>query len=119
MFAEAYYNTSPGTTSDIRAKNSIQSYSNNYEIFFDLLKPRIFKYNSDKKELNHFGFIAQDILNSMQKSKIKENGIISINPMTNLYSIKYSEFISLNTWQIQKLKKRVAELEQEIKEIKQ
>ena len=33
-------------------------------------------------------------------------------------SIRYTEFIPLNTWEIQKLKARVAELEKEIKELK-
>nr|DAZ72819.1 MAG TPA: Receptor recognition protein, Long tail, Helical sandwich, Tail fiber [Caudoviricetes sp.] len=33
--------------------------------------------------------------------------------------MRYEEFIALNTWQIQKLKQRVTELENEIKEIKQ
>lgn len=36
-----------------------------------------------------------------------------------VWILRRDEFVALNTWQIQKLKTRVTELENEIKEIKQ
>ena len=72
----------------------------------------------------HSGFISQQVEESLTKAAISTQdfaGFVKINTnLTNeIYALRYEEFIALNTWQIQKLKTRVAELENEIKEIKQ
>jgi hypothetical protein len=45
-------------------------------------------------------------------------GLVTLYPNTEKeeWYLRYSEFIALNTWQIQKLKARVAELENVLRE---
>lgn len=108
-------------TSDISQKNSIVSLPNSYSSFFDDLQPKIFKYNNGTSGRFHLGFIAQEVEQGLINNNINVDEFAGLcqNTENKLWSIRYDEFIALNTWQIQKLKKRVAELEQEIKEIKQ
>lgn len=107
--------------SDRRLKNNITTLSKQYDIFFDNLIPTSFCYNSEQTNQKHIGFIAQDIQTSMQKANFIQNelSICSKTDREDYLGLRYEEFIALNTWQIQMLKSRVAELEKEIKEIKQ
>jgi hypothetical protein len=43
--------------SDIRYKNSITSFDERYEAFFDQIKPRIYNLNYNNSQ-RHYGFIA-------------------------------------------------------------
>ena len=45
--------------------------------------------------------------------------LVTKNDDEGQWYLRRDEFIALNTWQIQKLKARVTELENEIKELKQ
>lgn len=112
------------TWSDINKKNSIGFINNSYEIFFDNLKPKIFKYNEGTSDRFHTGFIAQEVQQALNIANISTQDFAGLvihcrNTDSELWGLRYEEFISLNTWQIQKLKTRVTELENEIKEIKQ
>lgn len=115
---------SSGTNSDKRLKNSIINISEQYSIFFDHLIPVTYKYNDGTSNRLHTGFIAQDVEEALNKASISTQdfaGIILLDKDTENehWALRYEEFIALNTWQIQKLKTRVIELENEIKEIKQ
>lgn len=68
-----------------------------------------------------FGYIAQDILKTLNEFGLDDSAIVwqDFTRKPNYYQVIKEEFIALNTWQIQKLKTRVTELENEIKEIKQ
>lgn len=119
VFADWYDIITNGSGSDERLKDNILELSEKYDIFFNSLKPKTFSFKPESNQgdpnLTHFGFIAQDVLESCQSNNIK----LSLIYNTDFYKLRYNEFIALNTWQIQKLKARVTELEQEIKEIKQ
>jgi|GEM_PF-4128488 len=104
------------TSSDKALKNSIKSISENHSKLFDKLKPVTYKLKSDKSEKTRFGLIAQDV-----EKAIKQAGI---DPKTlNLFhdgqtkkgrstkSLNYTELISMCVNEIQKLKKRVSELD--------
>lgn len=106
--------------SDRNAKNSIISIPDNYSILFDDLKPILFKYNNGTSNRFHSGFIAQDVEESMAKAQIDSSGFAALIKDYNLegypeYGLRYEEFIALNTYEIQKLKARVAELEAMVK----
>lgn len=108
------------TTSDQKSKKLIQLIPEKFNNFFDLLKPSQYKYKDGTSDRYHIGFIAQEIEQSLNKSNISTKNFAGLIIDNNKnYYLRYSEFIALNTWQIQKLKQRVTELENEIKEIKQ
>lgn len=112
------------SSSDLRLKNSIKDLSSlYYQDFFDNLKPKSFKYNKGDKNI-HIGFIAQEVNQALKDNNLNVQDFafseLAGRPGEEPYwTLRYEEFIALNTWQIQKLKQRVTELENEIKEIKQ
>lgn len=114
--------------SDRRLKNSINYNFDRYEDFFMHLKPATFKYNNGKGGRFHSGFIAQDVekaLKSAGLSTVDFAGLV-ITPVEevneadgitdNYYKLRYGEFISLNTYMIQKLCRRIEELENKLNE---
>ena len=106
------------TTSDARLKNSISELSHKYETFFDHIKPVSYKFNNGSSGRFHTGFIAQEIEGALSKSGLSTQDFAGLCIDETSYSLRYEEFIALNTSQIQKLKARVAALEKEIKELK-
>jgi hypothetical protein len=107
-------------TSDRRLKNSVQALSPKLDLLYDQLKPVSYKFNEGTSDRQHFGFIAQDIQQSLAELNIdsKDFAPLCIPKEEDAYmSIRYTEFISLNTAQIQKLKKRVAEQDNRIEEL--
>ena len=113
------------TSSDRSVKNSIELYSSKYSILFDNLNPIRYKYNNGTSNRYHTGFIAQQveeaILNSDLTTQDFAGFVRSTETEIDLTTgeeiqvercyLRYEEFIALNTNEIQKLKKRVTELE--------
>lgn len=109
--------------SDIRYKNSIEALSQKYDTFFDKIKPVRYKYNEGTSKRYHTGFIAQDLVSSLEECELTTHDFAGVlldkqNTENSRWYLRRDEFVALNTWQIQKLKKRVSELELELKEIK-
>lgn len=108
-------------TSDKRLKNNI-SYNNiiYYKNFFLDLKPVEFEFNNkNKKEL---GFIAQDVLKSLNDYNLNNTNIVSnfINQETKEYlSLNYNSIFTLNTYMLQEAYKEIDLLKQEIQELKE
>lgn len=126
----SYTNGSSGSLSDINQKNSIEELNANFDTLFDKIEPIRYKYNKGTSNRYHLGYIAQQIEQSILDSALTEKDaalVIDIQDHdesgnileTSTKYLRYEEFIALNTWQIQKLKARVNELKNEIKEIKQ
>lgn len=113
------------TASDMRLKHNIETFDDRYEMFFDNLIPKRYKYNNGTSNRYHTGFIAQEVLVALDNSNISTQEFAGIMMQAaapgeeRYYHLRKEEFVSLNTWQIQKLKSRVTILENEIKEIKQ
>lgn len=109
--------------SDFNKKNTINKLTDKYENLFNLLIPVTYKYNNGTSDRLHTGFIAQDVENALTQSNLTSQDfaglVIDTNAETNevTYRLRYGEFVSLNTWQIQKLKARVLELENKILEL--
>ena len=120
VIAPNFYGVYNESTSDRNTKNTIETFDNSYDVFFDELQPCHFKYNDDSLGNIHFGFIAQDVEDSMIKNNIPSSACLTkFKEQVNggYYTISKPEFIALNTWQIQKLKARVAELEEKISKL--
>lgn len=111
--------TNLALNSDARLKNNIESFPDEYDIFFDMLKPKRYKYNDGLSNRYHTGYIAQEVVQSLEESGLSTLDFAAVMlryPGTDIerWQLRRDEFVSLNTWQIQKLKARVAELENKI-----
>ena len=113
--------TSVSVSSDDSVKHDINYNLDRYDSAYDELLPCAYKYDYGTSNRYHTGFIAQDV-----KKAIENNGLNTIdlaayveyvddeNRKYGQCGLRYEEFIALNTWQIQKLKKRVSTLEEQI-----
>ena len=119
------FGTSPSTTSsDINLKKDIEDLSSNYDVLFDNLKPVRFKYKDGNSSRFHTGLIAQDLQEAIKTAELTEKDVAAIvtvhdedqktHKKFEYLGIRYEELIALNIDQIQKLKKRVAELEEQL-----
>ena len=111
-----------GTWSDINVKNTISLLSSDYSILFDNLCPVTYKYNNGTSDRLHTGFIAQEVKEALDKANIDSKdfaGLVIINPDTEeeLWTLRYEEFIALNTNEIQKAKVRISELETRVSQL--
>lgn len=106
--------------SDINVKNSITDYDNKYDTFFDNLHPCKYKYNSGTSNRFHTGFIAQEIVESLEIAGLTTSDFAGVmhfqspDPDGSEWALRRDEFVALNTWQIQKVKHRIEELENKI-----
>ena len=116
------------TDSDANVKNSIDLIHDKYDLFYDNIVPRIYKYNNGTSNRYHTGFIYQEIEDAQNVAELSETDLaVLVNISTtdedgnaiNRKTVRYDEFIALNTWQIQKLKSRVLELEKRLKFVEQ
>lgn len=108
-------------TSDRNLKNSIEGLNDKYDDFFDRLSPVRFRFNNGASGRFHTGFVAQDVETAIESAGLSTDDAAlyvrltdndpSLDSPAVTYGLRYTEFISLNTWQIQKLKARVAKLE--------
>lgn len=125
-----YSQTSQITTSDRNLKDNITPLTDKHIKFFSLLQPVSFTFIDGTSGRTHIGFISQDVEDAMTKSgltdldfagfckKVKtieikdEDGNTRYeaekdehgNPVY-VYSLRYEEFIALNTFVIQNLQK--------------
>ena len=128
-----YSSVAISVSSDRNRKNSITYDLEAYDAVFDALKPAFYKYNDGTSGRLHGGFIAQDCEDAVLGAgltasdyalyckspvyKLDENGDETNEIEGYDYSVRYSEIVPLNTYEIQKLKKRVKELESRLEAI--
>lgn len=103
-------------TSDRNKKNTIQSLSDAHSYIFDSLKPVSYKFNVNNNNRTHTGFIAQDVKEAIENAGLTTQDFAAYceweeNDGEISCGLRYSEFVALCVDEIQKLKKRVAELE--------
>ena len=113
-------------TSDERIKNVQKINDNQLQTFYKNIKPIEYKFNND--DHYRYGFSAQQVEKSLLNAGYdidkyqlvsKDEGYIDKNTKVNDFrTLSYIDFIPLNTYMIQKLMKRVDDLESELKEIK-
>jgi hypothetical protein len=109
--------------SDRRLKANISHLEDEQmEIFYDNLIPSKFTLKSQQQAGGyHAGFIAQEVEEALKTAQLPVDYFAGLSRPINdkdTYSISYEEFVSLNTWQIQKLKPRMTAAEQEIEKLK-
>ena len=111
--------------SDERLKFNIAEYDDRVEVFYDALKPRSFYYKEANRSKGiHYGFIAQEVLKARDFASLGEQEFAGVYQLPgssaedSVWMLSKEEFISLNTWQIQKLKPRMTAAEQEIEKLK-
>lgn len=113
--------SSPIIRSDKNLKKDISYDFSKYEILFDQLKPAVYRLKKNGSNRIHTGFIAQDVESAMIESGLSSGDFAAYcesydnNHNVIHRSLRYEEFIALNTYEIQKLKKRVDELESMLK----
>ena len=137
-----YFVNQPNISSDQNKKEQIEPLSEKQMLFFDSLNPVQYKLKGDSHDRLHYGFIAQEVEQAMaavgisdmefggfcKDRKIQvvrqysEEGELIGEEEKKLeeyeYSLRYGEFIALNTAAIQALKKEVQKLKEEIKQLK-
>ena len=102
-------------------KNEIHNFDDRYDMFFDKLNPQLFKYNFESNLGYSMGFIWEDAKLSMDQCGLTENDLGSVHESPGTIGgkvLRKDDFVALNTWQIQKLKSRVDELEKKLSTIK-
>ena len=109
-----YAETGEAGTSDRNKKNSISYDLSRYDAFFDRLQPTIYKLNNGTSGRFHVGMIAQDVEKALADSGIPTSDFGGYIKMKDTYALRYGEFIGLLIDQVQKLKARVAELEERL-----
>ncbi len=131
---ETLYSESQVNTSDKRLKTDIQPIHKPVE-FIQSLQPREFQMASGKSGRKHFGFLAQDVEESLSSttgdagvlvkyannphlSDDKNNVIDFSDDTTFTYGLRYDEFIAPMVATIQDLYKQVDALKEEINELK-
>lgn len=112
------------TSSDKRLKNNISSDLDRYVPFFMRLQPSVYRFNSGRSGRFHTGFIAQEVEDALRDSGLSTQDFAGLVKCSGLddahskyadeYSLRYAEFISLNTYMIQRLYRRIDELEQKL-----
>ena len=124
MWRDVYTHNEPIVTSDANVKKDVVRDLTGYESFFNALSPCTYKFIDGESGRTHLGMISQDVekalvdcnISSMdfagfiKSPKKDEKGDIVDGEYA--YALRYGEFIPLLIWQVQKLKARVAELEE-------
>ena len=103
------------STRDI--KHEIHDFDDRYDVFFDKLNPQLFKYNFESDMGYSMGFIWEEAKESMNECGLSENDLGAIHESAGTIGGKVfrkDDFVALNTWQIQKLKNKVEELERKL-----
>lgn len=122
-------------TSDRKVKTDITNMSDAQEQLFNKLQPVTFKFNNGSSGRTHYGFVSQDVEDALIeigldskdfagfcKDLRTHNGEAVLDESGQKvydYSLRYSEFIALNTYMIQKLQAENAELKAELQELKE
>lgn len=122
--ADKVYADNLTSDSDRNKKNSIEYNMEKYENLFFKLKPTQFKFNKENEDVYHTGFISQDVEDAIVESGLSTQDFAAFvkeakedNNGQYDYYLRYNEFISLNTYMIQKLYKRIEELESKLKNL--
>ena len=132
---QLYAANSTISTSDRNKKKDIENMSDTQEDLFNQLKPVTYKMINGTSDRTHYGFVAQDVENALSSIgangkdfagfckdiRVDENGNKVLDENGNEiydYSLRYAEFVALNTYMIQKLQNEIAELKAEIRQLK-
>ena len=116
LYGTWYCNGSVINSSDRNTKNSIADIDEKYDTLFDGLRARLYRYNDGTSGRLHSGFVAQEVEEAMQAANVPTSDFAAFcvdgaGTDKERCGLRYEEFVSLNTWQIQKLKAHLQEVE--------
>lgn len=145
-YRTVYAVTGSINTSDRNKKKDIHPIDDKYMSLFDKLKPVSYQFIDGESGRTHVGFISQDIEESMKdiglssmdfagfcrdkkveseylynddgsiKERIEHDVLDKEGNPEYIYSLRYDEFIALNTMAIKRAEKRIDELERRLAE---
>ena len=116
-----YSSTGTVKTSDANKKHDIVPIDGKYSAMYDMLTPVSFKLNDGTSDRTHTGLTAQGMKAAMDACGIDVKDFAAYCSWTDLEGnescgIRYEELIALNIYEIQRLKARVKELEEKLKD---
>ena len=116
VWADIYAASGTINTSDREKKEAIVYGLYKLDGLLDKLEPCTFRFRDGTSGRSHAGFIAQDVEEALEELGLTTADFAGLvkSPREDGgydYFLRYNEFIPINTWEIQKLKARVAELE--------
>ena len=116
VWADIYAASGTINTSDREKKEAIVYGLYKLNGLLDKLEPCTFRFRDGASGRSHAGFIAQDVEAALEELGLTTADFAGLvkSPREDGgydYFLRYNEFIPINTWEIQKLKARVAELE--------
>ena len=112
-WSNIYAATGSITTSDAKDKKDISYDLSDYDGLFDQLKPVSYKLISGTSDRRHIGLVAQDVQSSLDSLGISTKDFAGIIINEDVYGLRYGEFIPLLIREIQALKSRVIDLEEQ------
>lgn len=111
-------------SSDRRIKNSISYDMEKYSGFFMSLKPSFYRFNKGSSQRFHIGFIAQDVEEALLNNGLETSDFAGFIRCAGAHDVhdqyldqcylRYSDFISLNTFMIQKLYREIEQLKEKL-----
>ena len=133
-WGQIYSSVSAISTSDRNKKMDITPISDKYLDFFALLQPVTYRFIDGASGRIHVGFISQDVEDAMVQVGLSDLDFAGFckdkaldaeeNPIlddrgdpTYIYSLRYEEFIAINTAVIQRLQAKFINLEQRLERI--
>ena len=116
VWADIYAASGTINTSDREKKEAIVYGLYKLDGLLDKLEPCTFRFMDGTSGRSHAGFIAQDVEEALEELGLTTADFAGLvkSPREDGgydYFLRYNEFIPINTWEIQKLKARVAKLE--------
>ena len=144
-WGQVYSSSSSISTSDRNMKKDIEPLSEKHIQFFTMLQPVSFQFKDGTSGRTHIGFISQDVEMAMEaceltsldfagfckdqkmKTVVKtvetEEGVKEIEEIVPvdgeyIYSLRYEEFIALNTYVIQRQHTQINEMHTELDMLK-
>ena len=116
VWADIYAASGTINTSDREKKEAIVYGLYKLDGLLDKLEPCTFRFRGGASGRSHAGFIAQDVEEALEELGLTTEDFAGLvkSPREDGgydYFLRYNEFIPINTWEIQKLKARVAKLE--------
>ena len=116
VWADIYAASGTINTSDREKKEAIVYGLSKLDGLLDKLEPCTFRFRDGASGRSHAGFIAQDVEAALEELGLTTADFAGLvkSPREDGgydYFLRYNECIPINTWEIQKLKARVAELE--------
>ena len=116
------------SSSDRNLKDDIKDIAEIYDALFDRLVPVTYKWKAGTSGRTHVGFVAQDVKKATEESGLTTKEFAAYvhfdatekdgEVIKETCGIRYEEITPLNTWEIQRLKKRVSELERLLEEMR-